>query len=353
MGDDVQIICEPSDDATLIIDPDVKPVFTHRAWLKKLHYIPQLSSTLRLIGDADIYHIQGIWMLHGWQVARYANKISRPYVVTLRGMLYPQSLTHNPLIKRISLSLYQREVLANAAAVQCTCREEAEHYRALGFKNPIVILPNPIETRGIIESPIPPKDVLQIGYLGRVHPRKRIERLIHAFDNISQTVKDLNTNVELVIIGGGDTDYERFLKDEVSRLSIKNVRFTGFLTGADKHKAISQLSVLVVPSDFENFGNIVTEALVRGVPVIASRGTPWRALEENNCGYWVSNDQQTLEQTICKFISLPESERMTMAQNGRTFVSSVFSVQTLGKKMHTLYNWILGKEDKPDFVDTL
>ena len=50
------------------------------------------------------------------------------------------------------------------------------------------------------------------------------------------------------------------------------MRFTGFLVGEEKDKAITELSVLVVPSDFENFGNIVSEALVRGVPVIASKG---------------------------------------------------------------------------------
>lgn len=51
------------------------------------------------------------------------------------------------------------------------------------------------------------------------------------------------------------------------------------MAGVEKDNAISSLTYLAVPSDFENFGNIVTEALVRGIPVIASKGMPWQELE--------------------------------------------------------------------------
>ena len=66
--------------------------------------------------------------------------------------------------------------------------------------------------------------------MGRVHPRKRIERLIYAFDTHRHELK----NCELIIIGTDDKIYEQFLKDEVKRLKLNNVIFTGFLTGAKK-----------------------------------------------------------------------------------------------------------------------
>ena len=39
---------------------------------------------------------------------------------------------------------------------------------------------------------------------------------------------------------------------------------------------------------------IIAEALVRGIPVIASKGTPWQDLETHNCGWWVDNDLDTI-----------------------------------------------------------
>lgn len=70
-------------------------------------------------------------------------------------------------------------------------------------------------------------------------------------------------NAELLIIGGGDATYETFLKNEVKRLGLQNVKFTGFLSGKEKDEAIAFLSVLAMPSEFENFGNVILEGLIR------------------------------------------------------------------------------------------
>ena len=156
--------------------------------------------------------------------------------------------------------------------------------------------------------------------------------------------------MELVIIGSGDKSYEKFLYDEAKRLKLSNVRFTGFLVGEEKDKAITELSVLVVPSDFENFGNIVSEALVRGVPVIASKGTPWKELESYNCGWWINNDQDTITQTILKAYNVGKDIRFNMGMNGKSLMCNNYSVDVLGAKMKSLYEWVLGQASKPDFV---
>lgn len=330
-----------------IIETELKPYFSKNPKLGPLAYVPGFSASLDKIGKADIYHVQGVWMLHGTQMAHYARKHSIPYVVTLRGMLYPQALSTNANVKRYSMALYQADTLRNAAAIQATCVEEMEYYRQLGFKNPVAVIPNPIETDEIIEQPLSIKTKFRIGYIGRVHPRKHIERLIHSMTDLQGS---LPNDAELLIIGGGDTLYEDFLHREVKRLNLSNVRFTGFLSGEEKNQAINSLSLLVVPSDFENFGNIVTEALVRGVPVVASKGMPWAELPEYDCGWWIDNDQPTINETILKAYRMGPDQLMKMGRNGRELILRNYSVEALGKKMQSLYNWILGDAEKPDFV---
>lgn len=330
-----------------IIDDNAHPIYYQTPRFGSLAYVPHMSDTLDLIGHADIYHVQGIWMFHGKQVADYARRYKKPYIVTLRGMLYPQALAHKSYIKRISMALYQRQVLKNAAAIQCTCIEEMEHYRRLGFTNPVAIIPNPIDVSGMIDRPILAKPIFRIGYLGRVHPRKRIERLIYAMSDLRYNLPE---NAELLIIGGGDEEYEAFLHNEVERLNLTNIRFAGFLSGQDKDDAINSLSLLVVPSDFENFGNIVTEALVHGVPVVTSTGMPWRELPENGCGWWIQNDQNSIDETVIEAFNLGPDGLKIMGIKGRDFVSEKYSVESLGKKMKSLYEWILGEIDKPEFV---
>ena len=221
-----------------------------------------------------------------------------------------------------------------------------EYYRELGFTNPVAVLPNPIETTDIIDRPVRQSNHLRFGYLGRVHPRKRIERLIYAFDALRNDLSD----AELLIIGADDKQYEEFLRKEVRRLHLENVHFTGFLTGKEKDEAIMSLSYLVVPSDFENFGNIVTEALVRGVPVIASKGMPWRELEDYHCGWWINNDQEAINRTILKAYGTSENDRIQMGMNGKRLMREKYAVDVLGLKMKQLYEWILKGGQKPDFV---
>lgn len=342
----VEAVIPPIENGGKLISKDIPIHYTQHIRNKRLGYIPGVQRLLSSLNQYDLYHIQGIWQYLGHSVATYARQLHKPYIITLRGMLYPQALAHSAVIKKISLALYQRKDLQRAACIQTTCIEEMEHYRKLGFTNPVAILPNPIETKGIIDRPIQQNNRIRIGYLGRVHPRKRIERLIYAFD----ALRNKSTDVDLIIIGADDIQYEQFLKNEVKRLKLTNVYFTGFLSGNEKDKAIMSLSYLAVPSDFENFGNIVTEALVRGVPVIASKGMPWHELETYNCGWWIDNDQKTINQTILKAISLPEEERIQMGENGKKLIQNNYSVYILGEKMKQLYEWILTNQDKPNFV---
>lgn len=346
-GLEVCVVTPPLEKEDRLIDINESPIFSKRSKFGTLAYVPGLKKLLGTINGIDLYHIQGIWMLHGLTVARHAKRLGKPYVVTLRGMLYPQALAHNATVKRLSLALYQRKILQEAAAVQCTCQEEMMHFRALGFKTPVAVIPNPIETEGIINEPIPAKPSFIIGYLGRLHPRKRVERLIYAMTRLRDK---LPTNAKLRIIGGGDEHYTTFLKSEITRLGLENVEMPGFLSGEEKSRAIRSLSILVVPSDYENFGNIVTEALVRGVPVIASKGMPWQELPLNHCGWWIDNSQEEIDRTIFECFSIGEDARIKMGLAGRELIRKNYSVASLAEKMDRLYSWIINGSRIPEFV---
>lgn len=341
------IIMPPIREGDRLIEDEANPIYYNPTKFGSLAYVPALGKTLASIGTPDLYHIQGVWMLHALSVARYALRYHIPYVVTLRGMLYPQALEKRKIIKKISMWAYEGYILRNAAAIQCTCIEEMRHYRRLGFRNPVAVIPNPIEIPAFEHNVADAKNRFRIGYLGRLHPRKRVERLIYAMDNLKDM---LPARAQLLIIGGGDKQYESFLQAEATRLGLSNIRFAGFLTGKEKEEAIDSLSVLVVPSDFENFGNIVTEALAHGVPVAASTGTPWQVLPERNCGWWMPNDQASIEQVILDASKKSTEYLQSMGENGRELMKSEYSVETLGQKMKELYQWILGQGTKPEFV---
>ena len=343
-GEDITILTlRPSPYETVLSeDPYVIYLPEAKGWRRRIGHSVSLKRALATNNSVDIYHIQGLWQYTSYIGAYTAHRKDKPYVITLRGMLYPQALEKSMIVKKMALSLYQRRQLHEATCVQVTCEEELEYYRRMGFTNPVAIIPNPVEfdPELIISEE---DDVKRFGYLGRIHPRKHIDRLIDCWQRLKEPG-------ELVIMGDGELQYVNLLKEKVSNAGLKRIRFTGLVTGREKNSLLASLSCLVVPSDFENFGRIVPEALVQGTPVIASKGTPWQELETHRCGWWVDNDPDTLTCTIEDALSLNEATLQEMGQRGRQLILDRYSVEVVSRQMKELYAWIVGLGDKPEFV---
>ena len=344
LGMDVEIVTNqpaPGEEA-VSDDPSIRYLPRIGFQEKHLGYSKAIAQELAKIKDVDIYHIQGIWLYSGYITAQYARKKGCPYLITLHGTLYPEALAKSSFKKKTSLFLYQRQQLQQAACIHATCREEMEHYRALGFTNPVAVLPYPMECDDKA-APLYPRDIKRIGYLGRVHPRKRVERLLEIWSR-------LNEPGELLIMGDGDLVYMDFLKKETRRLNLKKVRFEGFVTGEKKNRLLASLTCLVVPSDFENCGIITPEALLQEIPVIASTGSPWQDLETYRCGWWANNDVDTFTEAVREALSQEEEELQAMGKRGRRLVLDKYSVDVVSLQMKELYTWVAGQGDKPEFV---
>ncbi|MCD8135663.1 MAG: glycosyltransferase [Parabacteroides gordonii] len=345
-GEDIKILTfRPSPRETILSEePYVFYLPAIGGWREHTGYSIYLKKALEADNSTDIYHIQGLWQYTSYIAASTARKRNKPYVITLRGMLYPQALEKPGIVKKLALSFYQRRQLQEAACVQVTCEEELEYYRKMGFTNPVTIIPNPVEfDPEVIISEA--NDVKRFGYLGRIHPRKHIERLIDCWQRLEEPG-------ELLIMGDGESQYVNSLKEKVGKAGLKRVRFTGLVTGREKNSLLASLSCLVVPSDFENFGRIIPETLVQGTPVIASKGTPWQELETRRCGWWVDNDPETLTTTIREVSLLDKKALDEMGKNGHRLVLERYTVEAVSDQMLLCYKWLMGMAGKPDFVFT-
>lgn len=297
--------------------------------------------------DYDLYHTNGMWMHCNHITCAIARKKQKPYVITPHGMLYPQALARSTWKKKLLLiSGGVDKDLRLADCIHCTCAEEMRHYRALGYKNPVAVIPNPVPIPSFIDELTNERNIKRVGFLGRLHPRKNVEVLLDAWIRLGDKTK----RAQLVVMGKGEPAYEVMLKERVKQSGLTNVEFAGFVTGREKFERLASLTVLCVPSDFENFGMIVTEALSVGTPVIASLGTPWQELNAQHCGFWVSNDVQTLAETIATVLFLPDEEIRTMGENGKRLVQEKYQDTQVARMMQQLYDWILAKGTKPEFV---
>ncbi|MDR1544235.1 MAG: glycosyltransferase [Prevotellaceae bacterium] len=343
-----------------VIDADDKLLGVGEEWIKVLpndccspFAISKNIKNFLVKSDYDLYHTNGLWMYVIHITAAIARQKGKPYIISPHGMLYPQAL-HRSYWKKLPLiHLYFKKDIRNATCIHATCRQEMEYVRQFGYEGAVAVISNPVVMPDFTDLLFKNKESFLInnqrrkfGFLGRLHSRKAVENLIYGMSGLGEDA----SRAELVIMGKGDDSYEQFLHSEVERLGLKNVTFAGFVNGRQKYEQLSELSALFVPSDFENFGMIVTEALSVGTPVMASLGTPWEELNTHRCGWWIDRSPENITSVMQQVLELSTDELLQMGQRGMELVKNNYSADKVALQMKQLYEWILNKCEKPEFV---
>lgn len=307
-----------------------------------------------LESDYDLYHANTLWSYTTHETCKVARAKRKPYVISPHGMLYPTALAIKRWKKIPMLNLWFNKDIMQASCLHATCQQEAKYCRQFGYKGPIAVIPNAVvfpigvDLKGEDLELRDDKGRRQIGFLGRLHPIKKVENVLYALSYIAE---DIRKGINFQIMGKYDDQYEQWLKDEVRRLGLEDcVEFVGVVSGKEKYDRLSKLSVLMVPSTQENFGMIVPEALICGTPVYASLGTPWEELKEWEAGWWLDNSPEIIAKVIQDILSKSDAELRAMGAKGRKLIEEKYEQHKVARMMVELYKWINGEGQKPKFV---
>ena len=177
----------------------------------------------------------------------------------------------------------------------------------------------------------------RFGFVGRINPIKNIDLLLEAWAKLGNKTE----NCELIIAGEGDAIYKKQLTDFVADKKLTNVVFCGFLSGNELTEMVSSFDYQLLVSKSENFGMVIPEALICGVPCIATQGTPWGELNTHNCGWWINDGVDNIASAIENAISTSETTRKEMGLRGRQLVIDNYSVNAVADKLIKVYEKIL------------
>jgi len=102
-------------------------------------------------------------------------------------------------------------------------------------------------------------------FVGRIHPTKNVEFLIHILKKFK--IK----RVRIVIVGPiQDRKYFSYLTEEIKKYGLSSrIIFTSVVSEEEKIILYDISKVFILPSIYEPFGIVILEAFARGKPVIA------------------------------------------------------------------------------------
>ena len=305
---------------------------------------------------AQVIHSNGLWSMYNVYPGMVINKFRRQnrrlpkFVVSPRGTFAAWSLANGRFMKKVLGALLQYPAIRNTDMFHATSDKEYEEIRAQGYRQSVAIVPigmdlPEVDINAEAQRRRGAESLRKILFFGRLHKVKGVDRLVRAWEKV---VKD---GWELVI-AGPDCGMLEVLKGIVAEGHVPRVSFVGEINGPAKYEFLAGGDIYVLPSDTENFGVTVTEALVSGTPVIASQGTPWQGLERERCGKWVPIGVEPLAAALKEMMAMSDEERAAMGARGREWIRRDFSWKGIGAKMKAAYEWLLAPEkvERPEWV---
>lgn len=312
------------------------------------------SRTMRkaiLTSDADILHTEGIWRYPHLLMAQWSKKVKRPIVCSPHGMLDPYIIKEQGKIKRGISDMFFQKSLESVTCYHALCLKEMEDIRTYGLKQPVAIIPNGVNLPSKYEKYEKTDNLQHILFLGRIHKKKGIDLLIHAVGAIKKEQPELLDNCMVDIVGWDHENTRCALETLIKQYGINNnIKFHGGLYGHDKARMYATCDAYILPSHGEGLPMTVLEAWSWKKPVVITPQCHLPEGYENNAAIKIDDNIESVKEGLLRLMTMNNDKLNEMGINGYNLVKEKFTWDKAAQKMMMVYDWLLGKQEKPDFV---
>jgi glycosyltransferase involved in cell wall biosynthesis len=313
----------------------------------RLAYAPGFTRALRHhLRSVDLVHVHSVFTHPVHAALREAHRAGVPVVLRPCGHLHRYSLRRSAWTKWAYLALWGWAVRRACTAWHYTSaneRDESWPWRPA----PHFVLPNGIEPADYALEPEQAREIVgrtwpHVGrspyvlFLGRLHPKKRLDLLIEAF------LRGVPEPYQLVVAGPDECRLWPRLGAALLCRAQDQARVVrvGLVGGQAKAALLAGADLFALPSQHENFGNAALEALAAGTPVLLS---PHVDLAEAACaaglGETAPLTTTAWSEHLARALDRPEALEAARSR-ARRWAAQHYSWDRIVRELTERYHWV-------------
>jgi glycosyltransferase involved in cell wall biosynthesis len=277
--------------------------------------------SIREIRNTDVVILASFCYKPNFFVAIYALLMKKMILWSPAGELFSPAINERKL--KIIYFKIIRFLFSRTVIFQTTSFEEKQlAYHYLGDNAKVVTIPNYMYLPVKEDRKIDKKYLL---FVGRIVPIKALDNLI---EGLIKSEIFMNSDYKMILAGPFQGEYHKILKSMIMENGLKErVLFIGNIEGKELNQLYANAYFLILVSHSENFGNVVIESLAQGTPVIASTGTPWQCLPDNDAGFRIENSPETIACTINSILTMSKKKYFEMRENAYKLCVRKFDIK--------------------------
>jgi glycosyltransferase involved in cell wall biosynthesis len=237
-------------------------------------------------------------------------------ILSARGMLHAGALAQKRFKKQVFLTALKMAGISRKVVFHATDTVELDFIKAtFGNDAKVAIAQNYGRKVTAFDPPEKQPGRLKLITIAIISPMKNYLKVLEA---LAKTPG----NIEYDIYGPvKDNAYWEFCREQIRSLPENIiVRYHGETEPNTVDKLLSESHVFIMPSESENFGHSIYEALSAGRPVITGKTTPWNNLLPAKAGINVSADTEEIKNAISLFVSMDNEEYKSFSAGAKNYI---------------------------------
>lgn len=326
--------------------PDLKP----DQWLEKktgekIYYARKSNVTIALIRkivqevQPDAVYFNSMFSVKYTIIPRVLLKTIRfngRIVLAPRGMLHQGALALKAPKKKLFLHMFRMLKLQKKICFHATDQQEVKDIKRLFPDNAITLAANIPNVDIAYKAGRQKKEgAVRLVFISRIHPTKNLTFIL-------DTLRSYPPQGMVVLDVYGEAVSDKYMNEckEIVEQLKENIAVR-FLGGIPNHEVVDKLpqyDALVLPTLGENFGHVIFEALMSGVPTLISDQTPWRALASVQAGWDIALHQPELfAEVIQELINMEQDKYIQWSSGARKKAEDYLANADFKNNYHDLF----------------